>query len=195
MSYQGMPEGTRLVHAFVNTRDLRAFKRRGEVHERVDELGSAEALTSWLRTRELIAPEARANRADLSRAVDLRAHLRAAVGEAGETALPHGPLDWPVQVTVEAGRPPSLAPAGSGVQAALGRIALAAVGAVSDGTWSRLKVCAADDCRWIFYDRTKPGRGRWCEPELCGNRVKTRAYRERRRQAAVPGDDRDSTYG
>ena len=66
---------------------------------------------------------------------------------------------------------------------------------MSDGTWSRLKVCAADDCRWIFYDRTKPGRGRWCEPELCGNRVKTRAYRERRRQAAGPGDDRDSTYG
>ena len=195
MSKLEMPEGTRLVHAFVNSLDLRAFKRHGEVHQNIDELASPERLTAWLRERELIDPEERASQAELRKALRLRDHLRAAVGEPGRVDIALGPLDWPMRVTVEAGRPPSLTAAGLGVQGALGRIVLAAVEAVSDDTWRRLKCCAADDCRWIFFDRTKPGRGRWCEPELCGNRMKTRAYRERRRQNAPSDDDHASTPG
>jgi CGNR zinc finger len=41
----------------------------------------------------------------------------------------------------------------------------------------RLKMCASDACRWIFYDRSKPGNRRWCSSVLCGNREKTRSYR------------------
>jgi len=196
VSNMEMSEGTRLVHAFVNTLDLRAFKRHGETHEHLDELASPELLTSWLRGRDLLSADDHATRADLRRALRLRDHLRAAVGEPGRAdgAVP-GPLDWPVQITLGSGLPPSLTVAGSGVQAALGQVALAAVQAVGDGTWRRLKCCAADDCHWIFFDRTKPGRGRWCEPELCGNRMKTRAYRERRRQAVPAGVDQASTSG
>jgi predicted RNA-binding Zn ribbon-like protein len=51
---------------------------------------------------------------------------------------------------------------------------------VAEGRWSRLKLCASPDCRWAFYDTSRSGGGRWCSMEVCGNRHKTRAYRQRR---------------
>ena len=49
------------------------------------------------------------------------------------------------------------------------------------GTLDRLKMCAAEECRRGFFDRSKPATRRWCMSALCGNRMKTRAYRERQR--------------
>lgn len=48
-----------------------------------------------------------------------------------------------------------------------------------DGTWERLKICAADSCRWAFYDASKNRGGHWCSMQTCGNREKNRAYRAR----------------
>ena len=47
------------------------------------------------------------------------------------------------------------------------------------GEWPRLKICAADDCRWAFYDSSKNRGGTWCRMEECGNRIKNRRYRDR----------------
>ncbi|HEY5289228.1 MAG TPA: CGNR zinc finger domain-containing protein, partial [Caulobacteraceae bacterium] len=49
------------------------------------------------------------------------------------------------------------------------------------GRLDRLKMCASEECHWVFFDRSKPANRRWCNATLCGNRQKTRAYRERRR--------------
>ena len=49
------------------------------------------------------------------------------------------------------------------------------------GALDRLKMCASDECHWVFYDRSKPGSRRWCSSTLCGNREKTRTYRSRKR--------------
>jgi predicted RNA-binding Zn ribbon-like protein len=49
------------------------------------------------------------------------------------------------------------------------------------GTLDRLKMCAAEECRRVFFDRSKPATRRWCMSALCGNRSKTRTYRERHR--------------
>ena len=49
-----------------------------------------------------------------------------------------------------------------------------------DGTWKRLKICLADDCRWAFFDSSKNRGGHWCSMEVCGNREKNRTYRERK---------------
>jgi predicted RNA-binding Zn ribbon-like protein len=51
------------------------------------------------------------------------------------------------------------------------------------GTLDRLKMCAAEECRRVFFDRSKPATRRWCMSSLCGNRTKTRTYRERHRRA------------
>jgi predicted RNA-binding Zn ribbon-like protein len=70
-------------------------------------------------------------------------------------------------------------PAGSGATAALTRLLLIAAEAATAGTWSRLKVCSADDCQWAFYDRSPTRSGCWCSMQICGSRAKSRAYRSR----------------
>jgi predicted RNA-binding Zn ribbon-like protein len=52
--------------------------------------------------------------------------------------------------------------------------------AMAEGSWSRLKACRNDRCRWAFYDYSKNRSASWCSMRLCGNRIKTRAYRSRR---------------
>jgi predicted RNA-binding Zn ribbon-like protein len=46
--------------------------------------------------------------------------------------------------------------------------------------WPRLKICASDECRWAFYDSSRNRGGTWCQMEVCGNRIKNRAYRQRK---------------
>lgn len=62
----------------------------------------------------------------------------------------------------------------------LSRVALAVATAAADGTWSRLKACEAETCRWAYYDRSPAGRSRWCSMSVCGARAKMRTYRARR---------------
>jgi CGNR zinc finger/Putative stress-induced transcription regulator len=50
-----------------------------------------------------------------------------------------------------------------------------------DGTWSRLRVCGNPDCQWAFYDRSRNHQGNWCDMAVCGNRLKNRELRARRR--------------
>lgn len=47
---------------------------------------------------------------------------------------------------------------------------------------ARLRLCGNPDCRWIFYDSTRSRTRRWCA-HSCGNLMKVRRFRERRRPA------------
>jgi predicted RNA-binding Zn ribbon-like protein len=44
----------------------------------------------------------------------------------------------------------------------------------------RFRPCADDTCSGVFVDTSRPGRRRYCVPELCGNRVNVAAHRARR---------------
>jgi len=57
---------------------------------------------------------------------------------------------------------------------------VAVADAAADDSWRRLKICAFDECQWAFYDHSKNRSRTWCEWG-CGNKVKTRNYRARRR--------------
>lgn len=186
-----LPPDIALPHAFLNTLDQRHFVHDGGMVASRDLLATRADLTRWLATHELPGGRSTATAAELSRARELRAQLRACLtpplaGDADGRDVAQRTLTWPVDVALTAGAEPALAPTGTGVDAALGLVAAAAARAALLGSWARLKVCAADDCRWVFYDRSKPNRGRWCDPLLCGNRMKTRAYRARQR-ARQPG--------
>ena len=52
--------------------------------------------------------------------------------------------------------------------------------AEAEGRWGRLKACRNPACRWVFYDASKNGLGRWCNMQVCGARDKMRRYRERK---------------
>ena len=41
----------------------------------------------------------------------------------------------------------------------------------------KIGVCAADDCDWLFIDRSKAKRRRWCDTKTCGNRARVRQFR------------------
>lgn len=63
--------------------------------------------------------------------------------------------------------------------AVAGGISLAVAELVEAGTWSRLRVCANDECRRVFYDTTRSRTRRWHSYEICGNRTNVAAYRAR----------------
>jgi predicted RNA-binding Zn ribbon-like protein len=44
---------------------------------------------------------------------------------------------------------------------------------------ARLRVCAGDDCGWIYVDRSRNGLRRWCEMATCGTVEKSRRRRDR----------------
>ncbi|WP_069465018.1 CGNR zinc finger domain-containing protein, partial [Actinacidiphila rubida] len=68
----------------------------------------------------------------------------------------------------------------AGLAALTAEVAAAVAAGVAAGTWPRLKACAAESCRWVYYDRSPAGRGRWCTMAICGSREKMRGYRRRR---------------
>jgi predicted RNA-binding Zn ribbon-like protein len=73
---------------------------------------------------------------------------------------------------------------GDSVRERLVELLLVIRDAQRDGSWARLKACANDECQWAFYDRSRNHGGTWCEMAVCGNKLKNREFRARRRQAA-----------
>ena len=70
---------------------------------------------------------------------------------------------------------------------ALAPLAGALMAAQADGSWTRVKACARDSCRWLFYDTTRNRSRTWCTNSTCGSREKAkRAYR-RQLQRGQPG--------
>ncbi|MEV0273902.1 CGNR zinc finger domain-containing protein [Hamadaea sp. NPDC050747] len=174
-----------LLMDFLNTLDQRAFRRRGVDFTGGDDLPTAAALGRWLTEHDLLPASARPSSADLVRAADLRSALRAAVTPDG---VPDDALRWtntvlaayPLHASVDPGGRMRLESAASGVAGALSRLVAIAVRADADGSWRRLRACAAPECRWVFYDDSRNGAGRWCSMSSCGNRVKTARYRARK---------------
>lgn len=46
----------------------------------------------------------------------------------------------------------------------------------------RLRICAGSNCSWLFLDRSKAGRRRWCDMAVCGNHAKSRRFQARMRE-------------
>jgi predicted RNA-binding Zn ribbon-like protein len=65
----------------------------------------------------------------------------------------------------------------SDVETALSALARAAVELLSGPDRARIRRCGR--CTLHFVDRSRPGTRRWCSMELCGNRAKAEAFRDR----------------
>jgi len=46
---------------------------------------------------------------------------------------------------------------------------------------ARVRECDSETCSWLFVDRSRGGRRRWCDMRTCGNRAKARRYYRRHR--------------
>jgi predicted RNA-binding Zn ribbon-like protein len=156
------PEPLRLVQRFVNTVDHEHHREWiGTASELADFLGCDEAevdVEQAHELREALRMLLRANNGAPLDAGALGTVNRAAAGIRLE-------LDERGRVAVTADDP-------------LARVVAVAFGAMLEGTWARLKACR--NCKWAFYDYSKNRAASWCSMQLCGNRLKTRAYRSRR---------------
>jgi predicted RNA-binding Zn ribbon-like protein len=180
------PDGLATIREFINTGDLDT----GEEH-----LADPGVLAAWLAERDLAAPGEAWTRADLTRTIQLREALRAlAAANAGESASPAALAAIERQrkrsrlgvVFGDDGSAP-IVPDAAGIDGVLGRLLAIVATAMHDGTWPRLKACADPTCRWAFYDSSRSHRRTWCSMEVCGNRNKVRAYRQRQSQDDAVG--------
>jgi predicted RNA-binding Zn ribbon-like protein len=63
----------------------------------------------------------------------------------------------------------------------LGPIARSALDLLRSDQRERVRICAADECVWLFLDTSKNRSRRWCDMKQCGNRNKMRRFYERQR--------------
>ena len=162
-----------LVCDFVNTLDLESG---------ADELADAPALGRWLRARGLWGGRPSEEDAEQARAAReaLRDLMRANNGceaspDASAAVLDRASQEAGLVVRFGSGAVRLVAPAGG-----IGPVLAAAGEAMADGSWTRLKACRADTCRWAFVDSARNRSRQWCSMQVCGNREKARTFRRRR---------------
>jgi predicted RNA-binding Zn ribbon-like protein len=169
-----------LVEEFVNSVELSADGDQ-------DALATPAGLDAWLAGQGF--PGARSTEADVERARIVREGLRGLLEE--NNGHPAGPQDageldralsgTELRIRFQDGAVRLVA--APGLDAFLAALSDAVLCSQADGTWSNLKACRAETCRWAFYDRSRNHSGVWCSMEDCGSREKVRAYRRRKAAA------------
>jgi predicted RNA-binding Zn ribbon-like protein len=169
-----------LVQRFVNTADL---------EQGTDRLQDAEGLAGWLAEVGLARRQDSFDAADRERVVAFRESLRALLlANQGDTpdrdaveALRRAAREAPIVVVFDDAGAAGLAAAQPGASGVLASLLAIVARAQAEGTWSRLKACPNESCRWAFYDRSRNRSRTWCAMSVCGNRAKARSYRARHR--------------
>jgi len=167
-----------LIIDFVNTVDLRPYE---------EGLATPADLAGWLAAHGLLADGEKATKSELDDALRVREALRdllaAQNGIDTDVAAASAVLDEAARrarlaLRFSTGKA-ELVPAAGGVRGAVGRLLAEVSAGMADGTWSRMKACRAEDCRWAFLDTAKNRSRAWCSMQSCGNRAKANAYRAR----------------
>ena len=171
------PGRLELLRTFVNTVDLESG---------VDQFASPEQLAGWLTERALLPRGATIGAADRATVIAFREAVREVLEANAGHADASGALARldeiaaRVPLRLRMGDRPRLEPErGAGIDLAVGRLLAIIYEAVAQGTWSRLKACRDDACRWAFYDSSRNRSGVWCTMAICGNRTKGRVFRRR----------------
>jgi predicted RNA-binding Zn ribbon-like protein len=170
------------VQAFLNTLD---------VDEATDLLAEPAPAREWLIDAGVIGEGAEVAEDDLELAREVRDCLRELVQDDGDTAdraaadleaLRRLTAEHTARLTVGTDGQLGLEGGGDGALGdGLFQLLLIIRAAQTDGSWPRLKMCANPDCHWVFYDRSRNQQGNWCDMAVCGNRLKNRQLRARRR--------------
>jgi predicted RNA-binding Zn ribbon-like protein len=174
------PDPLETVRRFVNTLDVES----GE-----DAFAEARGVKAWFVEHELLDASARVTIADQRRVVELREALRQLLLANNGVPLEPGAVDVlngfagraPLEARFDATGTIGVTGHSGGIDGALGQLLAVVVQSVADGTWTRLKACREDECQWAFYDRSRNRSAQWCVMAVCGNRNKSRSYRERQR--------------
>ena len=172
------------VQALINSAELE-FGR--------DRLDEADAV-GWLVRTGLVAPGAEPTEGDMRLLRGVREALRAMLVHNAGGPAPGGIALAPLRDLAASGEARvdladdggvRLSVSGDSVADRLFDLLLDVRDAQRDGSWAHLKACANEACRWAFYDRSRNHGGTWCSMATCGNKIKNRDFRARKRAPDV----------
>jgi predicted RNA-binding Zn ribbon-like protein len=187
-----VPDELANLYDFANSLDVRHFTHHGVQHLQGDELAGPRELGGWMARRGLLFTGAKITPAMFGTALQLRASVRDYLqcdpadrrkDRDAVRSLNRSLKLFPLVPRAQIDRGMVLGAAREDALAGLSTISAELYDGSVRGTLDRLKMCAAEECRRVFFDRSKPATRRWCMSTLCGNRTKTRTYRERHRAA------------
>jgi len=166
---------------FVGTRK----RRRDAVPE--ETLRTPASLRSWLAESGVVDTDC--GQAELTAAIALREAIYALVTsrlsdspyDGNALTLVHGVARGPAVIT-------QLTAAGHRTEGtaeqAMSSIARHAIGRLSGPDAERMRECSLPECTMVYLDHSRGGRREWCAMETCGNKIKARAYRARKKANA-----------
>lgn len=169
---------------------VRAFVNTWDIEDDVDRLRDEASWRSWAADVGVDAGSP-PSLDDLTAARVLRESLRdALLANHDRAPLPRSTADALTAAARHARVMPRFGPSGlalmgasEGLDAVTARVLDAVAAALADGSFSRLKACTNDTCRWAFYDHSRSRTGQWCSMAVCGNRAKQSRHRAAARSA------------
>jgi predicted RNA-binding Zn ribbon-like protein len=60
-------------------------------------------------------------------------------------------------------------------------LSLSAVDLMLSDDIHKVRACDNPECRWLFLDTSKNNTRRWCDMQVCGNRMKARRFKAQRK--------------
>jgi predicted RNA-binding Zn ribbon-like protein len=156
-----------LLAAFLNTA------------ESGDRLATRDGLTSWGTDAGVISPGVWIDAPALERVQALREGLRRLVRDGVSQPLDAELERLSLGALAENAGTVRLIAARPGADEIAAAVVEALIAAQTDGSWTRVKVCAG--CETAFVDESRNRSRRWCDMGSCGSQAKMRAYRARHR--------------
>lgn len=169
----------RLERADMVNRLLGTWKLSAPVPPSAEELKELRELRSWLRQLaerlirgEALAPEelAKLNGYMAASPVVFRLQLEAPDGGSGNESRG--------RYRLEEERP------GQGWAEVKGAVAASFARMLARNEPGRIRICDNPDCLWVFYDETRSRTKRFCDDTMCGNLMKVRRFRAKRKPDA-----------
>ena len=170
--FPGLVEWAELTGGF-DPDQLRELKRLCDAHPRA--AASALDRTRELREvlHEVVSAAARGREPRAASLRDLERSWTEAMGTARATTA-GGRVRLEVSVRT------------SGLDYLRHELALRFLDLLRDLPADRTRVCDGRACGWVFIDRSKGGRRRWCDMATCGNAEKARRHYRRTHRSAGP---------
>lgn len=165
--YASLVEWARLSSAF-NARDLNALERAALR----DAAGAKVALARATRFREALSSAMYAILNGEPPGLEQQSEIERAYRGAMKVVQ----FEW-----TSSGCRLAWTPEDSGLDLIMHVVAVHALSLLANLDAARMRMCAGDNCGWVFLDSSRNGRRRWCDMATCGNVAKARRHYSRAR--------------